>query len=150
KDMVADKRARVLRYTCRKPVGAQLGNDGLDWKRRPIADGAAAHHSPTGRLTPGIVRDTGVVHVDGDAFRCDLGAILRQAEADHQRWLVLFEKRFQLAYGFAELAGQSRAHHAVVADRPAAKPPGDELRRIQGVATEGLKAGEQDGFHQKR
>ncbi len=140
-DMVADERAGGVGHARGEAHATQVGDDGFDGERRPIADRTAANHRAVDGVASGVVGDTGIGPVDGDAFGGDIGTVFGEAEAEDEAGFMLVEECLELVDGFGELAGQSGSDYLVVGDRLIVELMSDEFGRVGGVITERFESG---------
>ena len=94
---------------------------------------------------PALSQMRAVVDVDGDALGRDLGAAAGLADADHQLRLQLVDGRIQLvaARGRTRRRCAARTARASPAEAPAVERAHRLPRRVDGLAVEGLEAGQQ-------
>ena len=119
--------------------------DGLDHdpdgERGKIGGGAGRVDGPVLGLRSGIVRNAGVVYIDGHPLRRDDGAACGLPHADHQLGLMRPDRLDDGLLRAAKGRGHLQRDHRKTGTLDALH---SLQRRVDSLAAKGVKAGEQD------
>ena len=145
--VVADIRPGGVGKACRDARSLNCLDHGLDWKGCKIRGCPFGGNGPIHRLVAVVIRDPGVIDIDGDALRGQAEASARLADAEHR--IRVFPVNGG-THGFNRLAEDHRhrtLYNLCVGNSVPHQGDGF-LRGVDGLAAEGLKGCDQD-FHNK-
>ena len=126
---------------CVASVG--LGDDGLGRQAGKKRRRRTGPHRLVHRLGTGVVGDAGIDQVDRHPLHADGRAAAGQAQRQHPVGCVPVQCRLQRRQGLGEHAGQLRCDDLGAADDLAVQRLRHRPRRVDGLAAEGLEAGDQ-------
>ncbi|MNO76523.1 hypothetical protein D3C76_675970 [compost metagenome] len=126
-----------------QPRLTQCQHHGLDGQGGEIGRRAIRHYGPVDGLSPGVIRDAGVIQIDGDPLQTEFAAPPRLTHRQHQHGLMLCQFGLQLRQGQVEDAAQShRPDQMLFTEVLAIESPDRLPGRVERLATEGLETGQ--------